>query len=398
MRKATYIAVLGGYGDVTHSFQIARRFVRDLNIDLKFIAAHPTKGKDIQKYPGITYKWAAYDENNVLKFLTTRLLFEIKSFFHNIFTKNAMFYYERHRALGFSTYLASKITKVPFFLEVNGIIELDFEVDKNNSPLITWLNKINLNFQTIFMKSANLLFTPTQGIKNIIASQYGINPKKIKVVPNGADSEIFYPMNKKDMRKQLNLPQDKKIVIFVGGFKKWHGIKTIIESIPIVIKNDKNVLFLLVGDSKNPALMNDLKQKIKKLDIEKNIVLTGKVEYKKVPKYINSSDLAICYVSGHKRNVKQTFTALKMMEYMACEKAMIVTTPCAVDVKIKETEAGEVINPDDANALASGILKLLFNNELRKKYAKNAFSLSKKYYTWNISAKKTENAILKEIN
>jgi len=393
MQKAIYIAVLGGFGDVTHSTQIARRFARDLNMEVIFIGAHPTKGKDVPCYDGVTYRWSPYDEKNALKFFITRFIFELKSFFKCLSIKDSLFYYERHHALGFSGFLASRISKKPFFLEVNTIIELDMEIETYQSRIFYYMNKLNLKFQRYFMKSADLLFTPTNGIKQMMIERYKIDKDKIVVVPNGADSDIFYPMDKSKMREEIGLPEDKKIVIFVGGFKKWHGIETIIESAPLITKEHKDVLFLLVGSGKDPEIVRQLKEKIKDLKIEKNVILTGRVPYNEVPKYVNASDVAVCYVSGHRRNKKITFTALKMMEYMACGKAMIVTTPCAVDVKIKENGAGEVIEPDDATILANSIKKLIMNKDLNLKYGKNAIELYKKQYTWDAAAKKTEQKI-----
>lgn len=398
MKKAVYIAVLGGFGDITHSTQIARRFARDLNMEVIFLAAHPKKGKDVPVYDGITHRWYPYDEINALKYLITRILFEVQSFFSCFSVKNLLFLYERHRALGFSGYFASKILKKPYFLEVNTIIELDMEIDAFPSRIFYYMNKLNCKCQRFFMKSANLLFTPTNGIKQIMIERYGIDADKIVVVPNGADSDIFYHMDKSKMREEIGLPLEKKIVILVGGFKKWHGIDTLIEAVPSVVEKHDDVLFLLVGSSKNPALVAELKEKMKELKLEDNILLTGQVPYDQVPKYVNASDVAVCNISGHERNRKITFTALKMMEYMACGKAMIVTTPCAVDVKIREHNAGEVIEPDDATVLANNILKLLDNKDLNLEYGKNALELYKKHYTWDAAAKKTEDAIFKWIN
>ncbi len=398
MKKAIYLAVLGGFGDVTHSTQIARRFARDLNIEVIFIAAHPKKGGDVPSYDGVVYKWYPYDEINALKYLITRILFEIQSFFSCLSVKNPLFFYERHRALGFSGYFASKILKKPYFLEVNTIIELDMEIETFSSRIFYYMNKLNCKCQRFFMKTADLLFTPTNGIKQIMIERYDVNSDKIVVVPNGADSDIFYPMDKSKMRKDIGLPLEKKIVILVGGFKKWHGIDTLIEAVPLVVKKYVDILFLLVGSSKNPALVAELKDKVKELKLEKNVLLTGQIPYDQVPKYVNASDVAVCNISGHERNRKITFTALKMMEYMACGKAMIVTTPCAVDVKIREYNAGGVIEPDDATILANSILKLLDNEDLNLKYGKNALELYKKHYTWDAAAKKTEDEIFKMID
>jgi len=64
MKKAIYIAVLGGFGDVTHSTQIARRFARDLNMEVIFIAAHSSKGEDVPCYD-VTPSYADHRKNTL---------------------------------------------------------------------------------------------------------------------------------------------------------------------------------------------------------------------------------------------------------------------------------------------------------------------------------------------
>jgi glycosyltransferase involved in cell wall biosynthesis len=67
-----------------------------------------------------------------------------------------------------------------------------------------------------------------------------------RIIPYGISDSVFYPYNKKDIRNLLNLPLDKKLVLFVAdsinNYRK--GIKYIVETSKLLSTEYK---FLLVG-------------------------------------------------------------------------------------------------------------------------------------------------------
>ncbi len=49
--------------------------------------------------------------------------------------------------------------------------------------------------------------------------------KQIEVIPNGIDISVFYPRSKNEVRLELNLPLDKKLVLFVAEFATQNPFK-----------------------------------------------------------------------------------------------------------------------------------------------------------------------------
>jgi glycosyltransferase involved in cell wall biosynthesis len=63
----------------------------------------------------------------------------------------------------------------------------------------------------------NINFTvvvPTQWMKEKVEKSSLFGKQRIELIPNGLDLKIFYPLNKEMSRKALNLPMNKKIILY----------------------------------------------------------------------------------------------------------------------------------------------------------------------------------------
>lgn len=66
---------------------------------------------------------------------------------------------------------------------------------------------------------------------NVLAGKALYKDYPVIVAPNSVDVSIFKPMNRFECREKLNLPKDKFIVGFVGGFVDRKGDKRLLEAI-----------------------------------------------------------------------------------------------------------------------------------------------------------------------
>lgn len=109
-----------------------------------------------------------------------------------------------------------------------------------------WNKKKEIHNNSKLNIVANSLWTKNQVEKSILKNH------KIYFIYNGIDVRIFKPHNKREVRQKLNLPLDKKIILFlaIGGkknpFKGWHYI----EKATDYFKENKDILFLSIGGKK----------------------------------------------------------------------------------------------------------------------------------------------------
>ncbi len=117
------------------------------------------------------------------------------------------------------------------------------------------------------------------------AKSFGYSGENSTVIPNGIEPDIFKPLDKEKIKKELGL--NKKVVGFVGGLKKIKRADKFPE-IFSYISSMYDAEFLVVGDGE---LRKDIENGCKKRKLKVNFV--GNVPHENVPYYMNAMDVMI---------------------------------------------------------------------------------------------------------
>lgn len=128
--------------------------------------------------------------------------------------------------------------------------------------------------------------------------------------------------------------------------------------------------------------------KIKKLHIEKKVILTGMVE--NVEDYLNCSDVYV--LSSFREGVSRS-----MLEAMSCKIPVISTNIRGSREIIKNNYNGFLYEKSNINELISSTLKLKNDKELVKKITTNAYNLLYKFYTEELYNKRQLKIIKKYV-
>ena len=280
--------------------------------------------------------------------------------------------------MGFSTFptaFLGRIFNVPVVQEVNGTYDDLFivhPISEKIASIIKWLIKKQI-------KWASRVIAVTDELKNWAINKVG--QKRISVIPNGANTELFKP----EYIKPLDLPE--KYAIFFGALNKWQGIETLMES----IKHPEwpNDLFLvIVGDGQEKYHI------IKMSKSNKQIIYLGKLAYRKVPKIICNSIMSIIPVNNYRNRSIKGLSPLKLYESLASGVPVIVTDfPGQADF-VKKYECGIVIPHENPEELVKSVLYLYKNEHKRKEMGSRGRNAVKDYHSWDIRAKQTSDILL----
>ncbi len=149
------------------------------------------------------------------------------------------------------------------------------------------IKKNGLLAKTIFIiekfitKNVDEIITSNDPLKKFIEKEIKVKVP-IKIIKDLPDKSLFNPRVKP---AKINLPKNKKIVVYLGGLQKYKGIDYLLKAIPNV---DEQFHFLIMGYPVERC------QKIaKKLNIENRITFTGKIPYEKASSYLKLGDIAI---------------------------------------------------------------------------------------------------------
>lgn len=189
----------------------------------------------------------------------------------------------------------------------------------------------------------------------------------VTVIPNGYRKDIFYPMDSKECRSTLGLPQDKKIIVTVGKLFPIKGHKYLIEAIGELVKDRKDILCVIVGDGE---LQERLKKQVKDAGLESYIVLAGGRPHSEIPLWINACDL---FVLPSLNEGNPTV----MFECLGCGKPFVGTRVGGIPEIITSTDIGYVVPTADVKELAEKISIALGTNWDRERIYRYASD-----FTW----------------
>ena len=126
-------------------------------------------------------------------------------------------------------------------------------------PPIAWHNEKYLESKKrkVYENSNFHIVVPSLWLKNKVEKSL-LASKPITLIYNGIDTNIFRPLDKKECQQKLNLPQDKKIVLFLakrGQSNPWKGGSYADDAIDAV--KDRDDIFILdIGGDENKTIGN----------------------------------------------------------------------------------------------------------------------------------------------
>jgi len=223
----------------------------------------------------------------------------------------------------------------------------------------------------------------------------GVDAQKIYIARDAADMRDFaLGESKNALRTTLELPQDKKILSYVGKFKtigQSKGVEEIIYAAGKLVQKDPTYFFLLVG--LNEHEFPEAKAAVVDAGLpEGNYMLVGHVPRSLVPAYLQASDVLVMSYPNTEHYAKM-MSPLKLFEYMA-SGTPIVTSDLPTIREVLSEESAVLVVPDSIEALQAGIERLINDPSLGARLAAAALHDIKKY-TWQNRAKEILSTVAK---
>jgi len=192
--------------------------------------------------------------------------------------------------------------------------------------------------------------------------------REIHLIPNGVDTECFKPMETNlALAEALGLEKDSMVIGFVGELREKKGLATLLYGYA-QIKKRMAAALLIVGEVRVGADEQALAE-FRGAHPDLQIIVTGHVPHKDLPAYYSLMDV---FIHPSLRDGMPN----AVLEAMACGKAVVATPVGGVLDVIEDGKNGMLINVNDANMLATAILKLLDDPEKRSTLGKNARELT----------------------
>ncbi|MFZ3266481.1 MAG: glycosyltransferase family 4 protein [Terriglobales bacterium] len=226
----------------------------------------------------------------------------------------------------------------------------------------------------------------TPAFKTHLIQHWRVPADKISIVPNGVETDLFRPDPAAfEIREQFNCngtrdkADDRFLICYVGTLGMAHGLETLISAAQQLQRTLPNSVLLLIGEGAEKKRILELAAARRLTNIE----FLGQQPRERIPALVSAADL--CLVTLKKTDLFKTVIPTKLLEYMACERPVIVAVDGQARQIVEDAGAGVYVAPEDSQALAKAICDLAHNPEQRRQMGANG----RKYIIANLSRKQT---------
>ena len=287
--------------------------------------------------------------------------------------------YER-RFSGKTGYSLSILTGIPFVQEVNGLAEEEARVMGRRVRSTIW-SAAKRRIRTRFFKRTSRIVVVAERIQIELVRQYQIPNEKFVVIPNGANIDLFHPMDMQDCKIKLGLDTKNSYILFVGSMVQWQGVEHILKAVTGVVERTPSSRFLFGGDGPQ---RRELLEMAKDLGVTAHVEFTGAKPYSMIPTYINAA--VVCL------SIKPPLipgSPLKIREYMSCGKPVIATRKSDYDFRIiEEAEAGLLVSPENTQEVVDAVVHILENPSIAEEMGTKARQYAMENCSWAYTARR----------
>ena len=214
----------------------------------------------------------------------------------------------------------------------------------------------------IFSNASVTICLSDQSVKEI--KKLGVPSEKVKRFIYWVNVDLFRPMDKEKIKRELNLAYPF-IILFVGRLIEIKGVRELINAGKDV---SNAVKIVIAGDG---PMHDEVEKAAQKRDGK--IIFIGAIDNKKLPLYYNAAD-AVIIPSTHDEGFGRV-----ILEALSCGIPVIGSNRGAIPEAMDET-VGRLITVTPKN-IAQAIMTLQKNKQLLAKLSKNARTFAVKRYS-----------------
>ncbi|MDX9754266.1 MAG: glycosyltransferase family 4 protein [bacterium] len=208
------------------------------------------------------------------------------------------------------------------------------------------------------------------------ALRCGFPSERLYPIPVGADTERFHPaLRDKSILAGYGLDPEAVTVLYLGQLEGAAHASRLVEAAPLVLERASKIQFLFAGGGEQ---LEALRQQAQTSPARDALKIAGYIPYEKVPGIVGAAD--ICVACFDDDEASQAKSPLKIAEYLAAGKAIVASRVGEAPWMVEG--CGEVVPPQNAAALADGILRYALDQEKRQRDGEKARQRALDYFTW----------------
>jgi glycosyltransferase involved in cell wall biosynthesis len=352
-------------GDAVHVRNLLKELQKsDLHVEA--LVGRPTRDRFSWKQLNFLAKMAGRTAF-LLKVLTLRRKFDL------FYLRDYLF-----------AYLLS-LFRVPYAFEINGLLPYEGLIRHYYQPG-SWACRLFRRIERRVLRSAVKLISVSTRIRDYCVREVGIDPRKIVVADNAADTDVFHP---DAPRRSLPGHSGGTLIGWMGSFESQHGFNDFLGiAARFRTRGCRDVRFLIIGGGR---AQEQLQQRLEQLGLQDYFLFCGHVPWDQIPGYMLHADLCLSLYNRTPENLeyraKTGIAQIKIFEYLALGKPVLSHDHADAREFFEERQIGWVcgMTPEE---VADRILAILQDPAEIRQRARNALTLSREQYRWSLTAAK----------
>jgi glycosyltransferase involved in cell wall biosynthesis len=311
------------------------------------------------------------------------------------------FLYQRMSVGNYLGVVLSRAWQVPLVMEYNGS---EVWIARNWGRQLR-RQEVAAKAEEVALRHADVVVTISEVLRDELLER-GVEAERIVCYPNCVDPAVFDPArftaaDNSALRRQIGVPDDALIAMFVGTFGSWHGVDVLANGIRALIDADEawvkrtKLHFVLVGDGVKMPIVREILEGPKYAPY---FTLTGLVPQAQAPRYLNAADFLLTTHGPNPDGSPFFGSPTKLFEYMVMGKGLLAPDLDQIGQVLKNSLRTETLPtaspsngdaslsvlfpPGDIAALVTAIKFLAENRAWREILGRNARNEALAKYTW----------------
>jgi len=259
-------------------------------------------------------------------------------------------------------------------VKIRPLYKFKLILDVRSLPIFTNYLKMKVD-SLLFKKCLRIAANHFDGITYITSEMRRYCEKEFKlpeyksaIWSSGVDVNIFKPLYSSRSSNSFRL-------MYHGVVPRSRGLINIVKALNML--REYNIKFFLLGSGEE---ISELKELVYRLGLEEKVHFHSPVSFNEVPEYINRADVGI--LPFPEWPAWNTSSPIKLFEYLACGKPVIVTKiPAHVNV-LRGRSFAFWAETSSFDGIAKAILDAKKNRKHFEKIGKEARDFVEKNYTW----------------
>jgi glycosyltransferase involved in cell wall biosynthesis len=260
---------------------------------------------------------------------------------------------------GFIAGLAARATGIPLLIQLHGSDV--FTAEKN--PLFRRMARFAA-------ENAAYITTPSPDLAARLGA-IGVDTAKIGLVPNTVKADFasgVTPADVRELKEKLGIPDGCPVILAMGRMVHVKGFAYLLDAFSRIANALPHVRLVIAGGG---ILFEEMKAKVRHLNLESRVSLPGEVLRDEVPVYFKMADLFVVPSIRHESGAVDGLPVV-IPEAMAAGLPIVASKVGGIPVLVRNGCNGILVPERDPDALAEAMRTLLGDAKLCSGYGERA--------------------------